>query len=241
MADSSTPGPLLSVRAAASVTVEPDSVTFACMLRLSGASRAGALMAVAVELTDLTADLTRLGGTALTRATARAPLTWSAQSAGTHVERAFDKEGQTSVPTGLVTATVAVLVTVRSFDLIENLGRVFAGHEPVEVQSTSWEVDADNPAWATVRADAIHAAIAKGHDYAAALGSSIDRVEHIADSGLLGGGNDRHSGPVPLARKLSGSRSAGSPDTPSLDPVPQDLMATIEARFVATPVTLTKN
>ena len=40
-----------------------------------------------------------------------------------------------------------------------------------------------------MRADAVQAAIAKGRDYAAALGGTLRSVEHIADAGLLGGGN----------------------------------------------------
>ena len=39
-----------------------------------------------------------------------------------------------------------------------------------------------------MRAAAIHAAIAKGRDYAAALGGQLRTVEHIADPWLVGGG-----------------------------------------------------
>jgi hypothetical protein len=53
-------------------------------------------------------------------------------------------------------------------------------------------VDWDNPAWPDVRAGAIQAAIAKGHDYAAALGGSLRTVEQIADAGLLGGDHPEH-------------------------------------------------
>lgn len=232
MTDPVPPGPLLSVRAQARITVDSDSVTLACALRLSGASRAGALLAAAAELASLTDDLATLGGVALTSTTARAPLTWSAQSAGTQIDEVYDKDAQTTVPTGLVTATVSVLITARSFDLLEDLGRLLAGHEALGVHSTSWEVDADNPAWATVRAQAIRAAIAKGHDYATALGTSIERVEHIADSGLLEGD---HSRSPQVARALHGF-AGSAPDSPALDPVPQELTATIEARFIAAPV-----
>lgn len=112
----------------------------------------------------------------------------------------------------------------------------------LDVHGTSWEVDADNAGWTLVRTEAIHAAIAKGRDYATALGASLDRVEHVADVGLLGGGGDG-SGMAfarPVAVMARGAKSsAGRPDTPSLDPVPQELTASIDARFVATPVSLT--
>ena len=97
----------------------------------------------------------------------------------------------------------------------------------------------DNPAWPGVRAAAVQAAIAKGRDYAAALGGSLRGVEHLADAGLLGGGNTQ---PGLLGRHaMARAASAGGeePDAPSLDPVPQELAAVVEARFTADGVSLT--
>jgi uncharacterized protein YggE len=107
------------------------------------------------------------------------------------------------------------------------------------VYQVDWNVDWDNPAWPQVRAAAIQAAIRKGHDYAAALGGSLQSVEHIADAGLLGdsgdGGSFRFSG---RASRAMAAGAGGGSDAPSLDPVPQELAATIEARFTATGVAL---
>ncbi|HEX7993494.1 MAG TPA: hypothetical protein VF506_06190 [Streptosporangiaceae bacterium] len=47
------------------------------------------------------------------------------------------------------------------------------------------------PAWREVRAAAIRDAIAKGRDYAAALGGGLRAVEHIADPGFLAGDGQR--------------------------------------------------
>jgi hypothetical protein len=66
-------------------------------------------------------------------------------------------------------------------------------------------------------------------------------VLHIADVGLLSGetgeaGFRRTSGP---RYAVSAAASGGAvPDTPSLDPVPQVLTATIEARFTTTGISL---
>ena len=139
-----------------------------------------------------------------------------------------------------MTATVAVVIAVRAFDTLEALGAVLATHEALNVREVSWHVDWDNPAWPEVRAAAIQAAIRKGHDYAAALGGSLHNVEHIADAGLLGGSGDggsfRSAGRALMARSASGD--GGESDAPSLDPVPQELAATIEARFTAAGVSL---
>ena len=99
------------------------------------------------------------------------------------------------------------------------------------MHQVAWGVDPENQTWPQVRAAAIRAAIDKGRDYAAALDSSLNRVEHIADVGLLGG---EGAGPTRFASARSFADSAGGmPRHPPLDPVPQELIAIIDARFVA--------
>jgi uncharacterized protein len=232
-------GPFLSVRGDARLTVPPDYVILAGAIELSRGSKAAAVRAAASSLDRLTADLTALGGVALGVDTERRPLTWSAQSATTRVERDHDKKTGRYEPTGQVTATVAVLITVRAFNTLDALGAVLASHEALSVHEVGWHVDWDNPAWPEVRAAAIRAAIRKGRDYAAALGGSLHNVEHIADAGLLGGGDSTQYRFASRAMAMNAS-GGGEPDAPSLDQVPQELTATIEARFTATGVSLTE-
>ena len=84
-------------------------------------------------------------------------------------------------------------------------------------------------------AAAIEAAIAKGRDYAAALGGTLLRIEHLADVGLISERETARS--VTLAGSATVA-AGGAPDTPSLDPVLQEIHAAVEARFVATRVHL---
>ncbi len=233
-------GPFLSVRGDARQTVAPDYVILAGAIELSRGSKAEAVRAAASGLDRLTADLAALGGVALGVDTERRPLTWSAQSATTRVERDHNKKTGRYEPTGQVTATVTVLIAVRAFDTLDALGAVLAGHETLNVHEVGWHVDWDNPAWPQVRAAAIRAAIRKGRDYAAALGGSLHNVEHIADAGLLGGGDSTQYRFTGRALAMPASSGGGEPDTPSLDPVPQELTAVIEARFTATGVSLTE-
>ena len=232
-------GLLLSVRGEARRTVPPDSAIVAASIDCSRGSKPEAVRAAAAELDSLTGDLAAQGGVALGADTGRHPLTWSAQSATTHVERAYDDKTGRHQPTGQVTAAVAVVITVRAFGLLDALGDVLAAHEAVSVYHVAWQVDWDNPAWQDVRAAAIQAAIRKGRDYAAALGGSLRGVEHIADAGLLGGdgAEARFTGGSAMMR--AAAAAGGESDAPSLDPVPQQLAAIIEARFTADGVYLT--
>jgi len=229
-------GLLLSVRGEARRTVPPDCAVVTTGIECLRGSKAEAVRAAAAELDSLTADLAARGGVALDAGTGRHPLTWSAQSATTHAEHAYDERTGRHQPTGRVTAAVAVVITARAFGLLEALGAVLAAHEAVSVHHVDWQVDWDNPAWPDVRAAAIQAAIRKARDYATALGGSLRSVEHVADAGLLGGENPgyRFAG-AKMAHTLA---AGGEPDAPSLDPVPQELVAIIEARFTAGDVSL---
>jgi uncharacterized protein len=229
----------LSVRGEARQTVAPDSVEVAGRVVVAEPAKPDAVRAAAAALDELTRNLATLGGTPFTVETARSPLTWSAYSVATQVEREHNRETGRSEPTGRVLATVNVVVAARDFGLLGPLGVVFARQDAFYVDGVSWHVDDDNPAWAAVRAGAIDAAVRKGNDYASALGSSLTGIEHIADTGLLGG-----SGPgVPVlraaSRMLTSTGGGDDLDAPSLDPVPQELTAVIEARFSASPVSMT--
>jgi uncharacterized protein YggE len=228
---------LLSVRGEARQTVAPDSAVLRATITSTQGSKTEALRAAAVALDGLTADLAVRGGSALDASTGRHALTWSAQSATTYAEHAHNRDTGDYEPTGRVTAEVAVVITVRDFGLLAGLDADLAAHDTVAVHQVTWHVDGNNPAWPDVRAAAIQAAIAKGRDYAAALGGFLRTVEHVADAGFLSG-TAAEGGLRATAAALAGG-GGGGPETPSLDPVPQDLVAVVEARLTADGVSLT--
>ena len=106
------------------------------------------------------------------------------------------------------------------------------------MQGVTWHVDWDNLAWPLVRADAIQAAIGKGRDYAAALGVTLLTVDQFAYAGLLGGDASRFRFTGSRLMAAASSSGEAEPGAPSLDPVPQELAAIIEARFTAGGVSL---
>ncbi len=229
--------PLLSVRAEARQLVAPDYAVVDGLIEHAAGSRAEAVRSVAGSLDRLTAGLAGLGAVPFDEATGRRPLTWSAHSAATREELYHDKETMRMERTGQVTATVALRVILRDLDMLDDLGGVLAAHPGLNVHGVTWHVDWDNPAWPQVRAAAIGAAVGKARDYAAALGATVRQVEHIADVGLLGGDTAPYQ-PVRAMAARAYSGSGEQPGTPELTPVPQELTATIEARFRTTDVTL---
>jgi len=229
-------GAVLSVRAEARQLVAPDYAEVDGVIEHTAGSKAEAVAAAAASAERLTADLAALGGVPFDQAAQRRPLTWLAHSSATREERYPDKETGRVVRTGQVTATVAVQVTVRDLGTLDAVSRVLAARQSLSVHGVSWHVDWDNPAWPQVRAAAIRAAIGKAGDYAAALGAAVQRVEHVADAGLLGG--DTASYPPEPRALWAVSASAEGPGTPALTPVPQELIATIEARVRTTAVSL---
>jgi hypothetical protein len=228
--------PLLSVRAEARQLVAPDYAVVDGLIEHTARSKAEAVRSVTGSLDRLTADLAALGAVPFDEGAGRRPLTWSAYSSATREELYHDAETRRMERSGLVIATVALRVTVRDLDRLDDLSGVLAAQPGLNVHGVTWHVDWDNPAWPRVRAAAISAAIGKAGDYAAALGARLQDVEHIADAGLLGGDTASYH----TVRSLGYAASGGGdqPGTPALTPVPQELTATIEARFRTTGVSL---
>jgi uncharacterized protein YggE len=229
-------GPIVSVRGEATRSMPPDSCLLTGAISVSQPSKIRAVGDTSMALRALTTDLALLGGVALTVETERARLTWSARAATTWVERNFNQHTGRQEPTGNIISSVDLTIEVRDFDLLERVGGVLAHHESFHVHGVHWNVDDDNPGWSVVRAAAIDAAVRKGHDYATALGGSLLRIQELADVGLLDGSDVARGAPV--AHAAFSSAPSEDLDTPSLDPVPQELWAAVEARFVATGVTL---
>ena len=228
--------PLLSVRAEARQLVAPDYAVVDGLIEHTARSKVEAVRSVTGSLDRLTADLVALGAVPFDEGAGRRPLTWSAYSSATREELYHDKETMRMERSGLVIATVALRVTVRDLGRLDDLSGVLAAQPGLNVHGVMWHVDWDNPAWPQVRAAAINAAIGKARDYAAALGARLRQVEHIANAGLLGG----DTAPYHMVRSLAYAASGGGdqPGTPALTPVPQELIATIEARFRTTDVSL---
>lgn len=223
-------GPSLSVRGEVERLVDPDSVVLDAQIAITRDDKESSLRAATVALDNLRAALEKVGAVVRTASTQRHPITWSTHRVTTTPE--FDDV--TKAQTGRITANVGIHITLRDFDLLDELEQITVEVSDLRIGYAHWAVDSDNPAWPEVRAEAIREAFRKGSHYAAALGASLVAVDHIADAGLLGtdeGARLRGTGGFPMT-------AGGGVPLSTLDPVPQQLVARIEARFGMTPVPL---
>lgn len=207
--------PLLSVRGDVSRYVDPDSVELMTLIEITRESKDDALRTAAVAVESVRSSLQQLGGVIQGASTLRHPLTWSTRRVSTTHE--YDQAARAN--TGRTVAEANVSIFVRDFDILESVQQLASEIGGLRFIYVTWHVDADNPAWRSLRLEAIDEAMRKGRDYAAALRSSLVRVEHVADLGLLGSAHEERL------------RGAGGGSGASFDPVPQKLSAAIEARF----------
>jgi uncharacterized protein len=224
------PPTVLSVRGEAHRTVEPDQVTLHGQLNVLRPGGPEALNAASVAVETMLAGLIGLGGVALDSTTGRAPLTWLVRRVHTTPEW-----GPDNALTGNVYASVQMQIGVRDFTLLDRVQAVTADPNLYQINFPQWQLDPDNAAWPAVRAQAVGDAVRRAREYAAALGSELFYLEHLADAGLLA----RDSGGARPAARLA-AMTSGGPTGPSLDPVPQELVATVEARFRVSPVYLAR-
>lgn len=234
---------LLSVRGRAHLEVAPDEATLVWGIGAIGNDKAAALRVLGHRLDAATGALRDLGGVVRGVGEQQPVLAWLAGPAHTEPEQRWDQRQRQYLPTGRVKASAALTVMVRDFDLLQRVDAALAGHEDAHLRYVNWLVDHDNPGWQQVRAKAVDAAVMKARDYAAALGGALVSTEHVADVGLLG---DPGSEFAPESRfqgramrAMAAAPDEEGEDGPSLDPVPQELEASIEARFTATLAPLT--
>lgn len=225
---------VISVRGDAQLEVPPDLAFMYGRIMAIEASKATALRQAASQLDGVLDSLRDLGGVALTAGDERRPLAWLARSTRTYPRMRWSKERKRDVRTGRIVAEVDLLIELRDFALSDPVAAALAGHKGYHSQHVSWSVDHDNPGWQQVRSDAVAAAVRKARDYAAALGGAVLGLEHLADVGLLGAAGGGHVADEGAHAALAFSaRGAARRPAPSVDPEPQTLSASVEARFTA--------
>ena len=122
-----------------------------------------------------------------------------------------------------------VTATVVDFAVLGDLVLRLADRELVSLQGPFWELRPDSDAYRSARTEAVRDARRRAEEYAAAAGCRLTGLVQLADTGM--------SGPemVPTAMFSRAARDSVADELSfDVEPVPQTVSATVEARFTAT-------
>ena len=129
-------------------------------------------------------------------------------------------------------AGAIITATVVDFAVLGDLVLRLADRELVSLQGPFWELRPDSDVYRRARTEAVRDARRRAEEYAAAAGARLTGLVEIADLGMSG-----HEGAIPLAGAMFRTAARDSvADEISLEvePVPQTVSATVEARFTCT-------
>jgi uncharacterized protein YggE len=128
-------------------------------------------------------------------------------------------------------AGAALTAAVVDFALLGDLVLRLADRELVSLQGPFWELRPGSEAYRRARTEAVRDARRRAEEYAAAAGARLTGLVEIADTGLS---TPEH---VPMAAGMfrsAAEKSVADEISFEVEPVPQTVSATVEARFTAT-------
>jgi uncharacterized protein YggE len=205
----SSPVPQVTVRGEAYLLVEPEVADVGVTVRTRARDRDTALERCAARQAEVMAAVAAAGDAVETAETA---------AVSVHLElhdRRAPGEPVASVHTRL---TLGRLDAVG--DVVVALGRL----DDVEVDGPNWRLRRDSRAIDRARLEAVHDAVGRARQYAAAFGAELTALLEIRDAGPSGGGF-RVAGAM-----ASMARFEGAPQL-DLTPARQEVHGVVEVRF----------
>ena len=129
-------------------------------------------------------------------------------------------------------AGAALTAAVVDFAVLGDLVLRLADRELVSLQGPFWELRPGSEAYRRARTEAVRDARRRAEEYAAAAGARLTGLVEIADTGLS---TPEHA-PMAAAGLFRTAKDTSVADdiTFDVEPVPQTVSATVEARFTAT-------
>jgi uncharacterized protein len=206
--------PVVAVRGEGYLEVDPEIATVSATVSARSADRQRTLHLLA-ERNDALRALVETFGEAIERRESAGVAVWPDRAKGSS-ERVKGYVGQATTT-----------VTVRDFTVLGDLMLALGGQEQTAVQGPWWGLRPDSPARREARHAALRDAIDRAQDYAQALGVDLVALVELADSGLSS--RDQAVPSVFAARSFD----EGGPEL-NLDPVRQQVYASVEARFTIT-------
>jgi len=222
---------VISVRGEASVTVEPELARLTVVVSAQAKDRREAFERL-VKRNDEVLDLLRSYGDSVEKVESSGVAVHPEVRRGGRDERIRSYSG-----------AVRVEVAIADFAVLGEIVARIADLEAAHLEGPRWQLRRDSPVYRKARTRAVREALNRAQDYAEALGSRITGLIELADSGLMQSQVQRQPSYAPAVAARSGGAAAGAafgaaaPDAPptlDLEPVSQEVRASVEARFAAT-------
>jgi hypothetical protein len=135
---------------------------------------------------------------------------------------------------------VRIEVAVADFAVLGEIVARIADFEAAHLEGPHWRLRRTSPVFRKARTRAVREAVTRAQDYAEALGSRITGLEELADTGLMQSQVSRpnvmHTARAAAMPAPAGAAFGAAAEPPALDlePVAQEVRASVEARFYAT-------
>ena len=138
-------------------------------------------------------------------------------------------------PTERVTGYVAELqltVVAVDFGVLGDMLFRLADRDMVSIRGPYWALRADSAVYGMARTEAVRDARTRAEEYAAAAGTRLTGLVEIAD----GAASSRFTEATAYAMPASARGSVADDVTFDVEPVPQEVSASVEARFTLAPL-----
>jgi uncharacterized protein YggE len=216
---------VISVRGEALLTVEPEVVDLTVVVSTQAKDRREAFERL-VKRNDEVLGLLRSYGDSVERI----------ESSGVAVHPEVRKGGRDEKVRSYGGA-VRVEVRIADFAVLGEIVARVADLEAAHLEGPRWRLRRTSPVYRKARTRAVGEARTRAEDYAEALGSRITGLIELADSGLMQTERVRTVAAQYSSRAVAGAAAvSGAAEPPALDlePVSQEVRASVEARFYAT-------
>ena len=221
---------VISVRGEASLTVEPELAGLTVVVAAQAKDRREAFERL-VKRNDEVLELLRSYGDSVEKVESSGVAVHPEVRRGGRDERIRSYSG-----------AVRVEVAIADFAVLGEIVARVADLEAAHLEGPRWQLRRDSPVYRKARTRAVREALNRAQDYAEALGSRVTGLIELADTGLMQSQVQRAAKFVTAAARSApaapgaafGAAGADAPPTLDLEPVSQEVRASVEARFAAT-------
>jgi uncharacterized protein YggE len=213
----------VAVRGEANVEADPELCEFALTVQARGPERAAVIARLTERNNEALAQIKGAWPDALE----------TIQSSGLSVYPEAKTRGRGEAIKAY-SGSVRIQVVVKDLTVLGDMMVRLADAEGRSVDGPYWRLRRDSPVYSQARNEAVAEAVSRAKEYAAAIGARITGLLELADAGLSAHGVATATPRSFGTMALSAGSAAYSGPAMDLEPVRQNVYASVEARFSAT-------